>query len=318
MKAYILEKNGGVENLKQVQLKDLVATGDQVLIETKAIGINPADVQVRNSNFMLNMITGGNVPEQIILGWDVSGVVKQVGEKVTTFTVGDEVFGLISMPGLGSTYATEVLASEHQLVLKPENIQFSEAGATPMAALTAWQAVVTKANVKSGDRVLVHAASGGVGHFAVQFAKEFGAYVIGTSSAKNEDFVRSLGVDEFLDYTKAPFEEQLEKVDVVIDTINSVEHIQRSIKVIQSGGSLVYLQPHFAEALQASLQEAKVEGFGVFVSSSAENLKEIASLLASVKVNTKVTQTFSFDDLKDAQNVVESGRATGKIVVVTE
>ncbi|KOS05740.1 hypothetical protein AM493_06575 [Flavobacterium akiainvivens] len=318
MKAYILEKNGGIKNVKQVQLNDLEATGSQVLIETKAIGINPADVQVRNSDFMLNMITGGHIPEQVILGWDVAGVVKQVGENVTAFKPGDEVFGLISMPGLGSTYATQVLATEDQLVLKPENIQFSEAGATPMAALTAWQAVVTKANVKQGERVLVHAASGGVGHFAVQFAKNLGAYVIGTSSAKNEDFVRSLGVDEFLDYTKAPFEEQLGKVDVVIDTINSVEHIRRSTKVIHLGGRLVYLQPHFAEALESSLLDARIAGFGVFVSSSAENLKEITSLLASGKVKTKVTQTFTFDELAEAQNVVESGRATGKIVVITE
>jgi len=184
-----------------------------------------------------------------------------------------------------------------------------------MSAMTAWQAVINLANIQKGDKVLIHAASGGVGHFAVQFAKERGAYAIGTASGKNEEFVRSLGVDEFLDYTAGPFEAKVNNVDVVIDTINSVEHILRSISVIKRDGRLVYLQPHFAEALSVKLEENGVSGLGVFVNSSAKVLTEISNLIKAGKVTPKITQVFAFDQLFEAQAAVESGRATGKVAV---
>ncbi|WP_343692099.1 NADP-dependent oxidoreductase [Chitinophaga sp.] len=210
---------------------------NQVLIRTKAIGINPIDIQVRDAKNMLEMITGGNYPEKVILGWDVAGIVEQVGGSVQTFQPGDEVYGLINMPGLGSTYATHVVAPAEQVSFMPRNLSFVAAGATPMAALTAWQAVVTLGQLQQGEKVLIHGASGGVGHFAVQFAKARGAYVTGTASAKNEAFVRNLGVDEFLDYTAVPFETKISDVDVVIDTIHSVDHIARSITVIKKAAA---------------------------------------------------------------------------------
>ena len=184
-----------------------------------------------------------------------------------------------------------------------------------MSAMTAWQAVISLANIQKGDKVLIHAASGGVGHFAVQFAKERGAYVIGTASGKNKEFVRSLGVDQFLNYTESPFETKVSNIDVVIDTINSVEHVLRSISVIKKGGRLVYLQPHFAEALSAKLGESVVSGLGVFVNSSGKVLTEISTLIKAGKIAPKITQVFQFDQLPDAQAAVESGRATGKIAV---
>jgi NADPH:quinone reductase-like Zn-dependent oxidoreductase len=315
MEAYILEKNGGLENLKKTTLATPTVKAGEVLIQTKAIGINPIDIQVRSSKDILGMITGGIIPEQAILGWDVAGIVEHVGEEVTAFKQGDEVYGLVNMPGLGSTYATQVVAQADQLTLKPENLSFTSAGATPMSAMTAWQAVITLANIQKGEKVLIHAASGGVGHFAVQFAKERGAYVIGTASGKNEDFVRSLGVDEFLDYSESPFETKVSNVDVVIDTINAVEHVLRSISVIKRGGRLVYLQPHFAEALSAKLEGNGVSGLGVFVNSSAKVLTEISSLIKAGKVTPRITQIFEFDQLPLAQAAVESGRAMGKVAV---
>jgi len=312
MEAYILGEHGSLQ--KTIIHTPTIKAGE-VLINTKAIGINPIDIQVRNSREMLGMITGGNVPEQVILGWDVAGVVEQVGEGVDTFKPGDAVYGLIKMPGLGSTYATQLVAPAEQLVMMPEGVSFTAAGATPMAAMTAWQAVVTLGKVQKGEKVLIHAAAGGVGHFAVQLAKERGAYVIGTASAKNEAFVRSLGVDEFVDYTSAPFETLVNNVNVVVDTINAVEHVLRSVSVIKKGGRLVYLQPHFAGALQAGLDDAGVSGFGVFVHSSASVLAEISRLIQTGKVNPQVSQVFSFDQLADAQAVVATGRAVGKIVV---
>lgn len=312
MEAYILEAHG---SLKKAIINTPIINPGEVLINTKAIGINPIDIQVRNSREMLSMITGGHVPEQVILGWDVAGIVEQVGEGVEAFKPGDAVYGLVNMPGLGSTYATQLVAPAEQLVMKPEAVSFTAAGATPMAAMTAWQAVVTLGKVQKGERMLIHAAAGGVGHFAVQLAKERGAYVIGTASAKNEGFVRSLGVDEFVDYTSAPFETFIDHVDVVVDTINAVEHVLRSVSLIKKGGRLVYLQPHFAGALQAALELAGVSGFGVFVHSSASVLAEISRLIQAGKISPQVSQVFSFDQLADAQAVVATGRAVGKIVV---
>jgi len=315
MEAYILEKNGGLENLKKTTLATPTVKAGEVLIQTKSIGINPIDIQVRGSKDILGMITGGVFHEHVILGWDVAGIVEQVGDGVIAFKPGDEVYGLLNMPGLGSTYATKVVAQADQLTHKPENLSFTSAGATPMSAMTAWQAVISLANIQKGDKVLIHAASGGVGHFAVQFAKERGAYVIGTASGKNEEFVRSLGVDQFLNYTESPFETKVSNIDVVIDTINSVEHVLRSISVIKKGGRLVYLQPHFAEALSAKLGESVVSGLGVFVNSSGKVLTEISTLIKAGKIAPKITQVFQFDQLPDAQAAVESGRATGKIAV---
>jgi len=315
MEAYLLEQNGSIENLKRGTVPTPGIKANEVLIKTKAIGINPIDVLVRNSKDILGMITQGNIPPQVILGWDVAGVVEQSGEEVNGFRPGDEVYGLLNMPGLGNTYATYVTADARQLAHKPTAIDFVAAGATPMAAMTAWQAVVTLAQVKPGEKVLIHGASGGVGHFAVQIAKYLGAYVIGTASAKNKNFVLELGADEFIDYTAKPFEQQLQKVDVVIDTINAVEHILRSISVCKKGGRLVYLQPHFQSAIAAQLQAAEVSGFGVFVNSSGEVLAEISKLIREGHIVPKVTQVFGFNELPQAQAVVESGRATGKIAV---
>ncbi|MET3982074.1 NADPH:quinone reductase-like Zn-dependent oxidoreductase [Mucilaginibacter sp. UYP25] len=315
MEAYILENNGGIEKLKKVTLIKPGIKPNEVLIKTKAIGINPIDIQVRNSKDMLGMITQGNIPQEVILGWDIAGVVEEVGEDVGDFNPGDEVYGLINMPGLGKTYATYVAADAGQLIHKPKELDFTAAGATPMAAMTAWQAVVTLGQVKKGDKVLIHAASGGVGHFAVQIAKYIGAHVIGTGSAKNERFISDLGVDEFIDYTANPFEQQIQEIDVVIDAINSVEHILQSISVIKRGGRLVYLQPHFQSAIEARLQAAEVFGHGVFVHSSGEVLGKISQLISEGYVVPKVTQIFTFDELPQAQAAVETGRATGKVAV---
>lgn len=318
MEAFILAQNGGLENLN----KSTIATPDlkpgEVLIETRAIGINPVDIQVRNSKDMLNMITGGNIPAQVILGWDVAGVVVQVADDVTEFKAGDEVFGLLNMPGLGGTYATQVVAAATQLAYKPNSIDFISAAATPMAALTAWQAVVTKGQIKPGDKVLIHGASGGVGNFAVQIAKYLGAYVIGSASGKNESFVRNLGVDEFIDYTKAPFETLVNDLDAVIDTVNAVEHLIRSIQVIKKAGRLVYLQPHFAEAIQSQLAVADVSGSGVFVNSSGELLTNIGQLMATGKLVAHISGVFEFDELPAAQAIVEAGKTPGKIVVAVD
>ena len=315
MEAYILTQNGGIENLQKNTLATPQPANGEVLIKTKGIGINPIDSQVRNFKQVLDMITNGNIPDRVVLGWDLAGVIAQVGPGVENFKAGDEVFGLINMPGLGQTYATYVTASASQLTLKPSNLSFTTAAATPMAALTAWQAVVTLGKIKKGERVLIHGASGGVGHFAVQMAKYFGGYVIGSGSAKNESFVKGLGADEFLDYAAVPFEQKVKDVDVVIDTINSVQHVLRSINVIKTGGRLVFLQPHFQIEIAGHLEAAKISGHGVFVHSSGKELNEIAGLIETGHLNPHVSSVLSFDQLPEAHRLLENGRAAGKIAI---
>ncbi|MDJ1486221.1 NADP-dependent oxidoreductase [Cytophagaceae bacterium YF14B1] len=314
MKSYILKANGGIENLVESSDSIRDIQPDEVLIKTKAIGLNPIDSAVRQYPHMLEMITQSNIPDKVILGWDVAGVIEKVGSQVTSFQEGDVVYGLLNMPGLGRTNATYVAASSTHIALKPAQLTFAQAAAVPMAALTAYQAVL-QAQITPGERVLVHGASGGVGHFAVQIAKQLGAYVIGTSSAKNKAFVESLGVDEWIDYQARPFEEVVAKVDVVIDTVNSVEHIRRSISVLTTGGRLVYLQPHFESQLEDALAKASVRGYGIFVNSSGENLTKISELIEKGFVRAHVSQEFAFSQLPQAHLALEAGQTPGKIVV---
>ena len=189
MKALVLENAGGVENLIAKEIEKPIAKGNEVLVEVKAISVNPVDYKVRTYEEALSMICGAERP--VILGWDIAGVVVTLGDNVTKLEVGDTVFGMVKFPGVGNAYAEFVASPEDHLAKMPSNVSFEEAAATTLAALTALQVLETRVN--KDDRVLIHAGSGGVGHFAIQIAKALGAYVITTSSAKNKDFVKSLG-----------------------------------------------------------------------------------------------------------------------------
>ena len=218
MKAYELNEAGGVENLVLQELNKPTIEPAEVLIETKAISINPVDVKVRPVEEVLTQILGTE-QRPVILGWDLAGVVTEVGEAVSDLKVGDRVFGMVNFPGHGKVYAEYVAAPANQLAVLPDGVSFEEGAATTLAALTAVQVLTSR--VKSGDRVLIHAGSGGVGHFAIQIAKKLGAIVITTSSAKNRDFVLAQGADQHLDYRAVKFEEVLSDVDFVLDGVFS-------------------------------------------------------------------------------------------------
>ena len=189
MKAIVLNEFGGIDKLLMTELALPEILENEVLIEVKAISINPVDVRTRSGTAMANHLKH-NMP--LILGWDISGIVTSAGIAVTKFKKGDSVFGMVNFLGHGKGYAEYVSASENHLAHKPLNITYEEAAAATLAALTAWQLLVHYAKLKAGHRILVQAASGGVGHYAVQIAKYLGAYVIGVSSAKNKDFVLDL------------------------------------------------------------------------------------------------------------------------------
>ncbi len=313
MKAYLLNEAGGVKNLILSEIEKPKIKQNEVLVETRAISINPVDIKVRPSEEVLTMILGTE-KRPVILGWDIAGTVAAIGEEVSGFEVGDRVFGMVNFPGQGNAYAEYVASPASHLALIPEKVTFEEAAATTLAALTALQ--VLKPRVKKGDRILIHAGSGGVGHFAIQIAKEIGAYVIVTSSVKNRDFIMSLGADEHIDYREQKFEEVLSDIDFVLDGIGE-QVLENSLRVIKDGGTIVSLPTHqFPEDLQSDADKRKVQLEFVLVQSSGEDMNTLKTMLQANKLKPHVSKTFSFENLADAHLQIESGRTVGKVVLV--
>jgi len=311
MKAIILNEFGGVENLRYTQIDKPFAGADEVVVQVKAISINPVDVKTRAGKGVAGRLKD-HLP--LILGWDISGIITEVGSSVTKFKVGDAVFGMVNFPGHGKAYAEYVAAPADQLALKPSNISYEEAAAATLAALTAWQAVTRLINVKKGDRVLVHAAAGGVGQFAVQIAKNLGAYVIGTSSAANKDFVLNLGADEHVDYKAQPFEEVIGDIDFVFDSVGG-ENIDRSLKVIKKGGSIISIPSGLNDAVIEKAKVLGINGYQFMVTSNGDDMEALAGQLERGELKSHVSKVFSFDAMAEAHLHIESGRTIGKIVV---
>ncbi|MDB5256015.1 MAG: oxidoreductase [Chitinophagaceae bacterium] len=311
MKAVVLKAFGGVEQLVTEELPVPVITTDEVLIHVKAISINPVDVKTRAGKGM-----AGRLKEEkpLIIGWDVSGVVTEVGTSVTAFQKGDAVFGMVNFPGHGKAYAEYVAAPAAHLALKPANISHEAAAAATLAALTAWQALVTHAKVQAGAYVLIHAASGGVGHYAVQLAKHLGANVTGTSSGTNKDFVLSLGADQHIDYKREVLEDVAHHMDFVLDTIGG-ESIDHSLNVTKKGGTVISIPSGLNETVVEKAKAKGINGYFFLVQSNGDDMQHIAALLEKGILKSTVSQTFSFDRIGEAHLAVESGRTVGKIVV---
>ena len=311
MKAYVLSEAGGVENLVMSEIdKPKPGTGE-VLIETRAISINPVDVKVRPIEEVLTMIIGEVRP--VILGWDIAGTVAAVGEDVTGFAVGDKVFGMVNFPGHGKGYAEYVAAPASHLAKMPANASFEEAAATTLAALTALQ--VLQPRIKPGDRVLIHAGSGGVGHFAIQIAKNLGATVVATSSAKNRDFVLSLGADQHIDYREQDFSEVLTDIDFVLDGMGG-EVLKNSLKVVKDGGTIVSLPTHtFPDELTAIAEPRNITLEFVLVTSNGEDMNQLKEQMESGALKPHVSVSFRFEQMGEAHEQIESGRTVGKAVV---
>lgn len=313
MKAYLLSEAGGVENLVLGEIEKPEIEADEVLVETRAISINPVDVKVRPVEKVLTMILGTK-DRPVVLGWDVAGTVAAVGKEVNGFEVGDRVFGMVNFPGQGKAYAEYVASPASHLAKIPENTTFEEGAATTLAALTALQ--VLQPRVKGGDRILIHAGSGGVGHFAIQMAKHLGAYVISTSSAKNRDFIMSLGADEHIDYREQRFEKVLSDIDFVLDGMGG-KVLEDSLKVVKEGGRIVSLPTHeFPEDLQSDAKQRNVELEFVLVQSSGEDMNALRGMLEAEELKPHVSKIFPFENMADAHRQMESGRTVGKIIVV--
>lgn len=309
MKAIVLKEAGSVENLEYVELAKPTINEGEVLIKVKAISINPVDVKSRAGKGVYGRIKTEN---PLILGWDISGIVEET--KSSDYKVGDEVFGMVNFPGHGKAYAEYVAAPANQLALKPKNISFEDAAASTLVALTAYQALVHNAKIQEGQNVLVHAASGGVGHIAVQIAKHLGAKVTGTSSAKNKDFVLSLGADSHIDYHGFDWKSAGRTFDFVLDTIGG-DNIDHSLEVTKEGGSIISIPTGLNEQVTSKAESKGVKGYFILVQSSGEDMKQIASLLESGAVKPHVSKIFPFEQMREAHLEQETGRTVGKIVV---
>lgn len=309
MKAIVLEEFGGTDKLlmKDVDIPDI--REGEVLVKTEAIGVNPVDYKTRQGRAAAERLT---LP--IILGWDVCGEVVKANPN-SRFTIGDVVFGMIRFPGEGKTYAEYVAAPEDHLVRKPDNISATEAGAIPLAALTAYQALIHLGEITKDSRVLVQGASGGVGHFAVQIAKHTGAYVIGTASTKNMNFVRELGADECVDYTRDDVEEVVRDIDVALDCAGG-DVAQKTIRVIKDGGKLISLPSPFDETMKSLCPT--VETPWMLVHSDNADMQAIADLVDTDKLHVHIHQTFGFHEMAEAHTQLENGKTVGKTVVVLD
>jgi NADPH:quinone reductase-like Zn-dependent oxidoreductase len=306
MKAVRIHTYGGPEVSLYEDAPRPEPAADEILVRVHAASVNPVDWMIRNGY--------GKEwwPHQmpLTLGCEYAGVVEAVGASVSSVKPGEEVFGFINLVKNGA-YAEFALAKEAEVALKPESLDFVKAAAVPVAALTSWQALFDIAKLSTGQKVLIHAASGGVGSVAVQLAKAKGAYVLGTASARNADFLRQIGVDEVIDYTATRFEEAAHDLDVVFDTIGG-ETQERSFAVLKPGGFLVTAVSPPSEDL------AKARGVNagmVQVQPNAGQLAEIAGLVDAGKVKPNVETVLPLSEFQRAHELSQSGRTRGKIVL---
>ncbi|TGE22746.1 NADP-dependent oxidoreductase [Hymenobacter metallicola] len=319
MKAIALTAVGPPENLVLVDLPVPRITADQVLVQVKAVSVNPAEAFGRRNQEALNFLykLRGDEPH-VVLGWDISGVVVEVGAAVTTLRPGDEVFGMVNYLQHAQGYAEYVAASPIDLALKPATISHAEAAGATLAALTAWQSLVTDGQLQAGEKIVILGASGGVGHYAVQIAKHLGAYVVAVGSPDNKDFLLQLGADEFIDYTSQRFEELVTDADLVHDAVWSdaePRHIERSVRALKPGGRLMSLVTYFDDEFHALLKTKHLTGYKVSVQPNAADLARIAELLATGALKTHVSHTFPLAEMHRAHALIQTKNAVGKVIV---
>jgi NADPH:quinone reductase-like Zn-dependent oxidoreductase len=306
MNAVRIHEYGNVDVLK-LEETPLPRIGvDELLIKIFASSVNPVDWKVREGH--LQGMKLHHLP--LTLGWDVSGVVEKTGSAVTNFKVGDEVFTRPAIERDGS-YAEYIAVKADDVARKPRTVSHLQAAVVPLAGLAAWESLVQVANIQPGQKVLIHAGSGGVGHLAVQLAKAKGAYVIATASTRNVVWVKSLGADEVIDYKTQQFDEIVSDVDVVFDTVGG-ETQADSWKVLKKNGILVSITNPPDEAIAA---KHGVRSAFVFIKPNASSLQSLAELIDAGKIQPHIDRIFSLEQIKEAQTWSQSGHSIGKIAI---
>lgn len=308
MKAIVINQYGSADELVEQEVPLPEIKDNQVLVELKATSINPVDWKMREG-YLKEMLP---YEFPIILGWDAAGIVKEIGKKVTAFQPGDKVFTRPKTNPTG-TYAEYVAVEEDLVCSLPKNCSFNEAAAVPLTGQTAWVALVEISRIKKGDRVLIHGGSGGVGHLAIQIAKHLGAYVATTASGKNEEFVKSLGADEFINYKEQDFETLLSDYDIVLDTQGG-ETQEKSFSVLKRGGTLVSIA---APPDKEKAAEKGIKTGYFFLEPDGERLQKLAELMENGKLKVTIGKTVPFteESMREAHRVSEEHGTIGKIVV---
>jgi NADPH:quinone reductase-like Zn-dependent oxidoreductase len=308
MRAIIQDTFGGPEVLRLADVPEPAPLPTEVIVRVKAIGINPVETYIRAGRFPF----AGQPP--VILGWDISGIVEAVVPGVNRFAPGDEVFGMPLFPRAAKAYAELVAAPSRQLARKPAALGHNEAAAVSLAGLTAWQCLIDVAGVKAGDRVLIQAAAGGVGHLAVQIAKARGAYVIGTASAGKYEFVRGLGADEVVDYRNVDFTETVKDIDIVLEMVGG-DYGERSLKTLKPGGLLVTIVDRLNKELAEKASAAGRCFAGVTVEPDHDGLEALAALAEAGKLKVHVEKAFPLEEAANAHRFLMEARPRGKIVL---
>ena len=296
---------GGPDVLRIEEVETSMPDALQVLVSVKAASVNPVDFKIRSGKYPA--VKEDRLP--YTPGRDVSGIVEKCGAQATLFRVGDAVVGIVGIAGGG--YAEKAVLDEKAMALKPQEIDYVHAAAIPLAGQTAWQGLFRYGQLKAEQSVLIHGGSGGVGHFAVQFAKAKGARVLTTVSTENLEFARSLGADVVIDYKKQRFEELAQDLDMVFDLIDG-ETRERSWKLLKKGGVLVTT---LSEPSQQTAAQHGVRATRYTVEADGKELAEILGLVTSGKVKPHVQKTYPLKEAAQALNSVEQGHAVGKIVI---
>jgi alcohol dehydrogenase len=330
VKAFIVDRYGSKDGLRAGDMPDPELREDEVMVQVHAAGVNPLDAKIRNGEFKL--ILPYRPP--FVLGHEVAGVVVRVGQRVRRFKPGDQVYARPDDFRIGA-FAEYIAVKEDSLAIKPGELSMEEAASIPMAGLTAWQALVEKADLKKGQKVFIQAGSGGVGTFAIQLAKHLGATVATTTSTANAELVKSLGADVVIDYKKEDFESLLRDYDVVLNSQDG-RTLDKSLRVLKSGGKLVSISgppdPEFGKEIRSTWflrLVMRLLSFGIrrkarrrnvtyaflFMKPSGRQLREITRLVESGVIRPVVDRVFPFESTNEAMAYVEKGRARGKVVV---
>ena len=330
MKAFIVDRYKKKGALRFGEMPEPELRDDDVLVQIHAAGLNLLDSKIRDGEFKL--ILPYRLP--LILGNDVAGVVVKVGPKVRNFKPGDEVYARPDKDRIG-TFAEFIAMNEADLALKPKNLTMEEAASIPLVGLTAWQVLVERANLKKGQKVLIHAGSGGVGTFAIQLAKHIGATVATTTSTSNVDLIKSLGADVVIDYKKDDFEKVLNDYDVVLNSLGK-DTLEKSLRVLKLGGKLISISgppdADFARdngsswflqqvmrllsfSIRKKAKRRRVSYSFLFMKANGEQLSKIASLIESGILRPVMDRVFPFEATNDALAYIETGRSKGKVVV---
>lgn len=307
MRAIIQESYGGPEVLHETRVPRPEPGPGEILVAVRAAGVNPTDWKHRAQAGFVDRLP-------LVLGWDVSGVVEAVGYGVTLSAPGEEVFGMLPYPHGSGSHAEYVVGPARAFTRKPTVIDHLQAGALPLVSLTAYQALIDTAGIGPGQRVLIHAAAGGVGHVAVQIAKAHGAYVIGTASAPKHDLLRELGADEVVDYRTTDVAEAVDGVDMVLDPLGG-ETRARSVGLLRPGGTLVSLLSGGTAEEAARAAERGVRTATMLVEADHAGMNAVADLVAAGALRPRVEATFPLAEAAAAHRLGETGRTTGKIVL---